>query len=406
MMNIRFSDNPWTHKYLLALSSTAILLVIITLTTHYNIELQKDDALMINQSGKQRMLVKEIALKSLQITSKPVPGTEEKLKYELLTALTQLQEIHSEMSRSEIPDVKKIYFSSPQALDNQVRLYIDAGLAFANMPVNELAQQKPNVESLLISASGELLAILDEVTFLFQLESERQTLTLLHIAQFSLAIALFLLLLQGLYIFRPMIHTIEQEKKELIKLNEDLARQASIDGLTGVANRRHLDEFVQRELARSLRERTSLAVIMADIDFFKAYNDVYGHLAGDECLKKVAHALTVAVRRPTDLVTRYGGEEFAIVLPNTDFPGALLIAEACRKSVEGLTIRHSGSLVSGVITISLGIAGNNNGVQRNIESLFAAADSALYKAKKSGRNKVVAFEPQPDNNDAKELKFL
>ena len=146
-------------------------------------------------------------------------------------------------------------------------------------------------------------------------------------------------------------------------------------------------------------------VAMIDLDDFKFYNDTYGHLAGDECLKKVAHALTEAVRRPSDLVARYGGEEFAIVLPNTDFPGMVLIAEACRKSVESLAIPHSGSLVSGVITISLGLAGITE-EQRSTESLFAAADSALYKAKNSGRNKVVVFEPQPDDNTAKELVAL
>ena len=404
-MNTHLSHNHWTQKYLLALCSTAILLVVITLTTHYNIELQKDNALMINQSGKQRMLVKEIALKSLQIASNPAVGTEDKLKDELLTALTQLQKSHSELSRSEIPAVKTIYISLPKSLDHQFRRYIDDGLIFARMPVEELTHQKPLVEALLLAASGDLLTALDEATHLFQMESERQTLTLLRIAQGSLVIALFVLLLQGLYIFRPMIHTIELEKEKLIKLNEELERQASIDGLTGVPNRRQLDKYVQQELARSLREKTPLAIIMADIDYFKAYNDLYGHLAGDECLKQVAQALTEAVRRPTDLVARYGGEEFAIVLPNTDFSGMTLIAEACRKKVENLTISHNGSLVSGVVTISLGVTGLN-GVQGNIGSLFAAADSALYKAKKSGRNKVVVFEPQPENNDTKELKFL
>lgn len=404
-MKIHPYRNPWTQKYLLALCSTAILLVIITLTTHYNIELQKDNALMINQSGKQRMLVKEIALKSLQMTSNPAPGTEDRLKDELLTALTQLQKNHSEMSRSEIPEVKTIYFSSPKSLDHQIRHYIGEGLIIAKMPAEELARQNPRVESLLLAASGDLLTALDEVTYLFQLESEQKTIKLLRIAQGSLVIALLVLLLQGLYIFRPMIHTIEQEKRKLIKLNEDLERQASVDGLTGVANRRHLDEFANRELLRSVREKTPLAVIMADIDYFKAYNDSYGHLAGDECLKKVAHALTEAVRRPTDLVARYGGEEFSIVLPNTDFSGMALIAEACRKRVENLAISHNGSLVSEVVTISLGVAGINR-VQKNTESLFAAADCALYKAKNSGRNKVVVFEPQPDDNAAKELESL
>lgn len=396
-MKLHFFRNPWTQKYLLALISTAILLVIITLTTHYNIEMQKDNALMINQSGKQRMLVKEIALKSLQITLSPAPGTEEKLKDELLTALAQLQKSHSEMSKSEIPEVRKIYFSSPKLLDSQIRRYIDEGLFFERMPVEERKHQINRVESLLVAASGDLLAALDEVTYLFQLESEQKTLKLLRISQISLVIALLVLVLQGMYIFRPMIRTIEQEKEKLVSLNEDLERQASIDGLTGVANRRHLDDFMQREISRSLREKTPLAVIMTDIDFFKAYNDVYGHLAGDESLKKVAHALTEAVRRPADLVARYGGEEFAVVLPNTDFSGAILIAETCRKSVENLAIPHSGSLASEVITISLGVA-VNNGVQNDAESLFGAADKALYTAKKSGRNKIVVFEPQPDDN--------
>ena len=269
-MNTHLSHNHWTQKYLLALCSTAILLVVITLTTHYNIELQKDNALMINQSGKQRMLVKEIALKSLQIASNPAVGTEDKLKDELLTALTQLQKSHSELSRSEIPAVKTIYISLPKSLDHQIRRYIDDGLIFARMPVEELTHQKPLVEALLLAASGDLLTALDEATHLFQMESERQTLTLLRIAQGSLVIALFVLLLQGLYIFRPMIHTIELEKEKLIKLNEELERQASIDGLTGVPNRRQLDKYVQQELARSLREKTPLAIIMADIDYFKA----------------------------------------------------------------------------------------------------------------------------------------
>lgn len=131
-----------------------------------------------------------------------------------------------------------------------------------------------------------------------------------------------------------MIRTIEQEKAELLCANKELDLQASTDGLTGVANRRYLNEFVARELARSIRENTMLSVIMVDLDFFKSFNDNYGHLAGDECLKQVAHKLRETVKRPADLVARYGGEEFAIILPNTDVdtPGLRKLVEKTLKT--------------------------------------------------------------------------
>ena len=184
---------------------------------------------------------------------------------------------------------------------------------------------------------------------------------------------------------------IESEKEELINLNEALDRQASTDGLTGVANRWHLNEFVQREWARAVRENTTVAVIMVDIDFFKAYNDTYGHLAGDECLKRVARQLKNNIKRPADLVARYGGEEFAIVLPNTDVQGAEVIAENCRKSIETLAIVHGASSVSSVVTVSLGVAGSREAQCRAATDLFEGADSALYQAKQLGRNRVVVF---------------
>ena len=390
-MKKRFFTSPWTSKYLLALSITAFLFILITVTLHYIIETQKDSALMINRSGKQRMLTKEIALKGLQIVSNPVSASQEAVKKELLSAVEELQKNHNELILSSIPEIQDVYFGTSTSLDYQVRQYINSAIFFSHISESAGKKQKEYVDSILIPNSEKLLKSLDEVTYRFQMESERKIAEQQRIVRISLLLVLLILLLQGVYIFRPMIRMIEKEKEELLSLNKELDRQASTDGLTGVANRRYLNEFVEREWARAVRENTTVAVIMVDIDFFKAYNDTYGHLAGDECLKRVARQLKNNIKRPADLVARYGGEEFAIVLPNTDVQGAEVIAENCRKSIETLAIVHGASSVSSVVTVSLGVAGSREAQCRAATDLFEGADSALYQAKQLGRNRVVVF---------------
>jgi diguanylate cyclase (GGDEF)-like protein len=176
--------------------------------------------------------------------------------------------------------------------------------------------------------------------------------------------------------------------RRLEEANRELQRLSSLDGLTGLTNRRRLDEFIDNEWQRGARDGTSLSVILVDIDFFKAYNDRYGHLAGDECLKRVAGALRSAFRRPGDLVARYGGEEFAAILPGTDAAGAQVVAESMRKGVEDLKIPHEGSTASPRVTISLGFATMIPRPQKNSDELVAAADQALYRSKREGRNRV------------------
>ena len=390
-MKKSFFSSPWTSKYLIALSITAFLFILIAVTLEYVIETQKSSALMINLSGKQRMLTKEIALKGLQVVSDPDSASKETLKKELLSAVEELQKNHNELTLSSIPEIQDVYFGTSTSLDYQVRQYINSAISFSHIsePVGE--KQKEYVDSILIPNSEKLLKSLDEVTYRFQRESEQKIAEQQRIVRISLLLVLLILLLQGVYIFRPMIHTIEKEKEELLSLNKELDRQASTDGLTGVANRRYLNEFVEREWARSIRENTMISVIMVDLDFFKAYNDNYGHLAGDECLKQVARQMKSNIKRPADLVARYGGEEFAIILPNTDVEGAEVIAEACRKSVEDLAIVHGASAVSSFVTVSLGVAGSREAQGRAATDLFAGADSALYKAKQLGRNCVAVF---------------
>ncbi|MDM8516600.1 diguanylate cyclase [Desulfobacterales bacterium HSG16] len=167
-----------------------------------------------------------------------------------------------------------------------------------------------------------------------------------------------------------------------------LARQAHMDGLTELANRHCLDEYLEREWQRCTRERQTLAVIFCDIDHFKYYNDAYGHQMGDECLIQVAKAFGRAVNRPGDLVARFGGEEFVIILSNTDNDGALQVAESIQNEIEMLQIPHKSSEVNAYVTLSLGVASTMPVTDNNSETLLAAADKALYAAKQNGRNRI------------------
>jgi len=173
-----------------------------------------------------------------------------------------------------------------------------------------------------------------------------------------------------------------------LKAQADLLRQwVYVDGLTGVRNRRGLDEQLAVEWGRAVREGGALSVILLDVDFFKRYNDHYGHQAGDACLRAVAAFLRQAVKRPGDLVARYGGEEFACLLPGTPLDGALAFARQLGAGVEALALAHAQSSVSPVVTVSLGVCGTSGRLPGNAEALLRTADEQLYAAKAAGRNR-------------------
>lgn len=186
---------------------------------------------------------------------------------------------------------------------------------------------------------------------------------------------------------RQMQRELALKNAELAAANEELERLARQDFLTGLANRRTLDEFLETEWRRLTRERAPLSVILMDIDFFKGYNDQYGHGQGDECLQQVAAAIDATVKRPADLAARYGGEEFCVVLPGTDGPGALAVAEDIRLAVAGLAIPHAASKVAGHVTISLGVAAAVPSPEGHPLPLVKQADEALYRSKDEGRNR-------------------
>jgi diguanylate cyclase (GGDEF)-like protein len=195
--------------------------------------------------------------------------------------------------------------------------------------------------------------------------------------------------------------TLDGEERRLViahdvtQLNlalEELKRLSLMDNLTRVANRRNFDEYLQRQWKLAVREESLISLIMADIDFFKRYNDSLGHQAGDFCLIRVATVLAGTARRPLDMVARWGGEEFALVLPDTDKEGALKVAAEIRQNLANLALPHPDSEVGEYVTVSLGSTTMKANSEENPEKLIALADQALYQAKAGGRNRVVHLD--------------
>ncbi|MCB1956381.1 MAG: diguanylate cyclase [Rhodocyclaceae bacterium] len=181
--------------------------------------------------------------------------------------------------------------------------------------------------------------------------------------------------------------------RRLDEANQELKRLSSVDGLTGIANRRRMDDVLAKEWRRAARIGEPISMLLIDVDFFKQFNDNYGHQVGDECLRAVARTLDSGVQRPGDLVARFGGEEFAVLLPQTDLAGACQVAEGLRGAIEGLGITHRHSEVARTVTISIGVSsGLPKPESAGPDGLVEAADKALYAAKRSGRNRVSAFE--------------
>ncbi|MDH3209799.1 MAG: diguanylate cyclase [Burkholderiaceae bacterium] len=194
--------------------------------------------------------------------------------------------------------------------------------------------------------------------------------------------------------FNPRVARARVKTHLALKFQSDLLRQwVFVDGLTGVFNRRHFDSRLEAEYRISARNGSPLCVLMIDIDHFKRYNDHYGHQGGDDCLRQVAEGLQACLRRPGDLLARFGGEEFACLLPETDFAGAMALAQTMERQVRNLQIAHAGSAVGSVVTVSLGVAEKPSGRQGDPISLVRQADAQLYRAKHSGRGRACG-EPQ------------
>ncbi len=182
----------------------------------------------------------------------------------------------------------------------------------------------------------------------------------------------------------------QQAEHQTRKQNLELKRISRLDGLTKIANRRHFDEQLQFEWRRLTRSRKPLSLVLCDVDYFKRYNDTYGHQMGDLCLKQVAQALRKSKRRTGDFVARYGGEEFVFLLPNTDESAAIEFAQTVKAAIDNLQLPHRDSAVSSRVTLSMGISSMIPAQATSPDTLFLSADKALYEAKNTGRDRIVA----------------
>lgn len=182
-----------------------------------------------------------------------------------------------------------------------------------------------------------------------------------------------------------------QTEAELRRVNRELQKLVNLDGLTQIANRRCFDERIKQECQRLYREQQPLSLLMFDVDYFKRYNDCYGHQLGDDCLIKIAQAVDRLVGRAADLVARYGGEEFIVILPNTNIEGAIAVAERIHAAIGELKIPHQCSDVNDFVSVSMGIVSNIPNLERSPSVLISHADQALYHAKQQGRNQSVVF---------------
>jgi diguanylate cyclase (GGDEF)-like protein len=197
---------------------------------------------------------------------------------------------------------------------------------------------------------------------------------------------------QSVALLRERLHRLEQQASLLEQENQDLRRLSYLDGLTGIANRRHFEEAFNLEWRRACRAGTPLSLVMIDTDLFKPFNDTYGHQRGDDCLIRIANTLRNGLKRPGDMAARYGGDEFMLLIPGSDAQGVAELAEALRARIEAMEFFSEGSATDEAITVSLGVVTGYPTRGFSSGDLIAAADAALYQAKEAGRNQVALFQ--------------
>ena len=202
-------------------------------------------------------------------------------------------------------------------------------------------------------------------------------------------LAIGLLIVGGLALFIPIMHSISRYEAQLQALATQLHHASITDGLTGLFNRRYFDRICDRELSRAKREGLSVTFMMIDIDYFKPYNDHYGHPAGDEVIKSVATYIQSHFKRPHDLIFRLGGEEFGVLLLGTPKEAAFSIAQSCVQGMQTLNITHEASKVADHVTLSMGFSHSSDASTLTATTLYHDTDARLYNAKESGRNRVV-----------------
>lgn len=384
-------------KYVSALIFIAVLAYGEYIVTDRLIEAQEHHASFLEQSAHRRVLLQQIALLSHRLISTPEPEERAEIQLTLRERLREMRASHGAIIRAILSYEDRAGvlrrggdpYVEVLRLERQLHAYLAAADSLLSAPSQQPVPGDPQFRQALLATSGATAEVLEEAMEHLVRTAEADLRRFRTIARAMFAGKLASLLLLGLLLFEPMVAHILYKRDMLLKANEALARASATDGLTQAANRRAFEERLEEEWRRAARDAVPLTLLMIDIDHFKAYNDRYGHQAGDECLKLITRDFRTRLRRPADFLARYGGEEFAIILPDTDLSGALIVAEDLRRRTMALEIAHSASPVAVVVTLSIGVAEAEpaaNGWSH--AELVAASDRALYQAKRLGRNRV------------------
>lgn len=330
------------------------------------------------------------------------------------------QMLRSRWSRSETTKVKLVPGYSAAMVGSSLMEILRTGKPRILNDLQEYLQKNPNsdstkkilAEGIRSSLTCPLIAMGKPIGFLFFSSSKPNTYENIHVdlflqiaAQLSAIIEKSRLYEQVEQTNRRLLAEIEERKKveaalresqeRLQNANRTLQQLANLDGLTGVANRRVFAERLRHEWLRAIRNQEELSLLLVDVDYFKSFNDTYGHLAGDDCLKQVAAAAKACVHRPADLVARYGGEEFVLLLPQTNAEGAAQLAESLCQKIRDLRITHESSKVADHVTVSVGTITHQPRPRCALDQFIYAADAALYRAKANGRNQFQVGSMQP-----------
>jgi len=401
-------------RYVAALTILAALSLAEYVVMDHLVRVQRERAEIVEGSTRQQMLVQRIALLSQQLHTESDPEQSELLRTALRRTANEFRTIHDRMiHRGETygdlsglsRDMREIYLQEPLRLEEEIHRFSASVDSLAALPDAELTAENRHFRRVMVAASGETSALLDQVLARLAQVTETDILRVRTAAGITLAATLIAVGLLGFMLFEPMVNRIVRTRRLLEQANRGLIRLSARDALTGVANRRSFEQRLEEEWRRASRDSAPLSLLMIDLDHFKAYNDRYGHQAGDECLQVITQDMKVRLRRPGDFLARYGGEEFVVLLPDTYVRGAAVVAEDLRRRTMALALEHDASPDAQVVTLSIGVAEalpSSEGA--GPAALVAAADRALYDAKRGGRNRVCTAEPDPPAPDVQQAQ--
>ena len=374
-----------TAIYVTALSLIALL----SLGTHFIADAiigrEQATAKVVNISGRQRMLSQRIAELSLEL-SRPTDA-DGAIAERLGAAIRLMAESHRALTHGSADlgigeqhsfAIDDIYFNAPIHLDRQVASYLALAESYQRLPTAKRAESE-ELKGILAAAHQPILAALDLAVKQYERDSEQAIGRLRLIMLGMMVVMLSALTAEALFIFRPLFARLKKSQRALLE-------SAQTDPLTGCMNRRHILDLASREFDRARRYKSSLAVMMFDIDRFKSINDTYGHAAGDEAILTFTREILAGIRS-TDLFGRIGGEEFILLLPETSAEQAVAVAEKLRARVAAAGVRHEGRDFTMTVSIGVDAATSDDTV---IFDALARADRHLYAAKAAGRDRVVA----------------